>query len=102
MKTLQIEKYILETLMPDLVGHDRRPAAFLVFLFLWMETRGSRSASVQISLRDMSEGTGLSKRAVQSAIATLRRRHLVTVTRDSPTSIPVYQVNRPWHRRLKG
>lgn len=96
MKTLNIERYVIETLMPDLVGHDRQPAAFLVYLFLWMESRGSRPPRAQISLRDLSEGTGLSRRSVQSALARLRRRRLVSVTRVNPTAVPVYQVNRPW------
>lgn len=85
--------------MPDLVGHDRQPAAFVVFLYLWMATRDKRVPEVRASLRDIAEGTGLSKRGVQSAIAKLRRRRLITVDRGSVTAIPVYRVHRPWFRR---
>jgi hypothetical protein len=31
--TVPIDAYILDTLMRDLVGHDRQPSAFLVYLF---------------------------------------------------------------------
>lgn len=85
--------------MPDLVGHDRQPAAFLVFLFLWMESLGNRRSRVQVSLGNISEGTGCSKRTVQSAIARLRRRRLITVKKDSATAVPTYEINRPWQRR---
>ena len=32
--------YVLDTLMADLVGHDRQPSAFLVYLHLWRRTAG--------------------------------------------------------------
>jgi hypothetical protein len=34
MSKLMPDEYVVDVLMPDLVGHDRRPAAFIVFLFL--------------------------------------------------------------------
>ena len=34
MRMLSLDFYIVETLLPDLVGHDRRPSAFLVYLAL--------------------------------------------------------------------
>jgi hypothetical protein len=34
MKTIVLDRYVLESLMVDLVGHDRRPAAFLLYLAL--------------------------------------------------------------------
>jgi len=99
MKILSVDRYVVETLMPDLVGHDRQPAAFLVFLYLWMETRGRRVPELQVSLREIAECTGLSKRSVQSAITRLRARRLVSVRRASATAVPVYRVNRPWRSR---
>ena len=33
-KTIPIDDYILDTLLRDLTGHDRKPAAFLVYLWL--------------------------------------------------------------------
>jgi hypothetical protein len=93
-----IDAYVLETLMPDLVGHDHQPSAFVVYLFLWHRTAGTRGRGAPISLRAIAEGTGLSKRGVQSALALLRRRRLVTVARASATATPVYRVLRPWIR----
>ena len=88
-----IDSYILDTLMPDLVGHDHRPSAFLVYLYLWRH-RSNRLAVH--SLRAIAEGTGLSKRAVQDGLARLERRRLVTISRRSITAVPEYRVLRPW------
>ncbi|MEP6763031.1 MAG: helix-turn-helix domain-containing protein [Gemmatimonadaceae bacterium] len=98
MKTVELDAYVLETLMPDLVGHDRAPSALLVFLFLWIQTRGAGVASIQLSLVDIAIGTGLSKRAVQDALARLLKRKLISIQRDGITAVPVYAVKRPWVR----
>jgi hypothetical protein len=95
---LQIDDYIIDTLMGDLLGHDRQPSAFVVYLLLWRETYGRRRATVQIPLLDIAERTGLSKRSVQSALGWLVRRKLVAVARESITAVPVYTVMQPWHR----
>jgi hypothetical protein len=95
---LPLDAYVLDVLMPDLVGHDRRPSAFLVYLLLWRRTDGGRTADVPLTLRELADGTGLVKRSVQSAIDTLERRRLVTVTRDSITAVPRYSIGRPWRR----
>jgi hypothetical protein len=96
---ISIDPYVVETLMPDLVGHDRRPSAFLVYLFLWMQTNAGRTRSEALPLRVLAEGTGMSKRSVQNALRTLARRRLVTITHDGPTSAPTFTVHRPWARR---
>jgi len=31
---LPVDAYVIDVLMPDLIGHDRRPAAFAVYLYL--------------------------------------------------------------------
>ncbi len=90
-----IDPYIIDTLMPDLVGHDRRPSAFLVYLYLWRH-RSSR-AGIH-SLRAIAEGTGLSKRAVQDGLSRLEQRRLVTISRASITAVPGYKIHRPWDR----
>ena len=97
MEQVGIDRYVLETLMPDLVGHDRQPSAFLVYLFLWTET-GEGVRSVAVNLRSISEGTGLSKRAVQDALDTLKHRRLVNVERESITAISEYTILMPWRR----
>jgi hypothetical protein len=68
---MEIDGYVIETLMPDLVGHDRHPAAFLVYILLWARTRDASGAWTSIALQEMAEGTGLSKRAVQTALKRL-------------------------------
>jgi hypothetical protein len=84
--------------MADLVGHDRQPSAFLVYLFLWRRTHGNDSEEAQVSLLDIAIGTGLSKRAVQEALRLLAKRRLVSIQREGITAIPVYTVRRPWVR----
>ena len=100
MNTLLIDTYMLDTLMADLVGHDRQPSAFLVYLFLWRRTHGSGETAVQVSLLDITVGTGLSKRAVQEALRTLSGRRLLSIQRESITAIPIYEVLRPWVRSM--
>jgi DNA-binding transcriptional ArsR family regulator len=100
--SLAVDDYVVRTLMPDLVGHDRQPSAFIVYLFLWQQTDGGRDRNVAISLRAIAEGTGLSKRAVQMALTVLARRRLVTTRRDGPTAIPAYTLHRPWARKGGG
>jgi DNA-binding transcriptional ArsR family regulator len=99
VNTIPVDDYVLETLMPDLVGHDRSPSAFLVYLHLWHRTAGARDRRTPVSLARMAEDTGLSKSAVQAALRLLKRRKLVKAERDSPTAVPVYEVLRPWVRR---
>jgi DNA-binding GntR family transcriptional regulator len=96
---LDLDPYVVDTLMPDLVGHDRQPSAFLVYLLLWRLTHGADVASAQVALRDLAEGTGLSKRAVQEALARLAKRRLIEVARDGITAVAVYTVLQPWRRR---
>jgi hypothetical protein len=101
VSTVEIDSYVVETLLPDLVGHDRQPSAFLVYLYLWYRMRDAvpRSRAIALSLRALAEGTGLSKRAVQSAVALLERRKLVAIVRAGPTAIPEYAIQRPWAAR---
>ncbi len=100
MRRLTVDAYVLETLMADLVGHDRHPSAFLVYLYLWARTAGSRSRRRRVALshQRMAEDTGLSKSAVQSAVRALVRRRLLRAERASRTAVPEYFVLRPWMR----
>lgn len=90
---VEIDTYVLDVLMRDLVGHDRSPSAFLVYLFLWRRTRDGET---RLTLRRIAENTGLSKRGVQDAIGHLESRKLLRVTRESITAVPEYAVLRPW------
>jgi hypothetical protein len=94
----RLDDYILDALMRDLVGHDRQPSAFLVYLFLWNETHGKKQATTQLALIDIAQGVGLSKRGVQDALGHLGKRKLIAVERESITAVPVYTVLRPWRR----
>jgi len=98
MSGVAIDEYVLDTLMADLVGHDRQPSAFIVYLLLWRRTHGAGHPTAQVSLFDLSLGTGLSKRAVQEALRWLSKRRLISLRRAGITAIPVYSVRRPWVR----
>jgi len=88
-----LDNYVFEVLMRDLVGHDRRPSAFLVYLAI--EAFGNEGRR-PVSHAELAEQTGLSKRAVQDAINHLEGRSLVQVTRRGLTEAPSYKAVRPW------
>lgn len=94
-----IDDYILDVLMRDLVGHDRAPSAFVVYVFLWRASAGTRPRSVRVSHSAIAGETGLSKSAVQSALRRLTKRKLLRSVRETPTSTPLHYVLRPWVRR---
>lgn len=96
--SIALDPYILDTLMADLVGHDRQPSAFLVYLALTRRALGPNRSQVTIALQDIAEATGLSKRTVQTALAHLVYRRCLVVERTSLTSVPTYTVLRPWRR----
>src|SRR5687767_205407 len=95
---LALDLYLTDVLMRDLVGHDRAPSAFLVYLWLWRMSRGEGRKRIGASLQTIATQTGLSKSAVQAAVRRLKRRRLVTATRACSTAAPVYQVLEPWRR----
>src|SRR5438270_85027 len=41
MPSVEVDSYVIDILLPDLVGHDRQPSAFLVYLFLWRRSHES-------------------------------------------------------------
>lgn len=96
---IAIDEYVLDVLLPDLVGHDRSAPAFIVYLVLWTALFRSGERRIPMSLRQIAEASGLSKSAVQKAIRLLVGRHLILVRRLSPTSTPEYELARHWLRR---
>jgi hypothetical protein len=99
----KLDDYVLDSLMRDLVGHDRRPVCFLVYLWLAAEQQHQKKA-VRISYRDLAESIGVSKSSAQAAVGWLVRRKLLSVTRASVTATPSYVVQTPWksdHRRAR-
>jgi hypothetical protein len=99
MYHVAIDDYVLDVLLPDLAGHDRSPAAFLVYLILWTHVFRAERRAIEVSLQSLSARTGLSKSAVQGAIRLLRSRALIRVTKASPTAVPQYELIRHWLRR---
>src|ERR1700744_1625852 len=99
MNHIAIDEYVLDVLMPDLVGHDRSAPAFLVYLVLWTVLFRSGAPRARMSLSQLAEARGLSKPAGQRAVRLLTRGHLVQVGRRSATSAPEYELIRHWLRR---
>jgi hypothetical protein len=95
-ETISIDDYVLDVLMRDLVGHDQKPAAYLVYLYLYGQVARKKWNPVAASLRTIGDATGLSKSAVQIALAHLRRRQLIATTTDHVTATPRHRVLRHW------
>jgi DNA-binding GntR family transcriptional regulator len=98
-RPLRVDAYVVDVLMRDLAGHDRSPAAFLVYLLLWRRTRGESVKTAELSHADIAEETGLSRSAVQQALRILRRRGLVKSKRRHETATPEHRVVRTWRPR---
>jgi len=97
-QTVPIDDYVLDVLMRDLIGHDQKPAAYLVYLYLYGHAARTKWKPVIASLRTVADATGLSKSAVQIALATLRRRELIVTTREHATATPRHRVLRHWRK----
>ncbi len=97
----QVDDYILDTLLRDLTGHDRRPAAFLVYVWLVGE-QSRRNEAVAISYQELAESTGLSRSSVQASVRWLVRRKLLASSKANATAIPSYKVLFPWRHRAGG
>ena len=94
----RFDPYILDVLMPDLVGHDRSPAAFVVYLYLLGKAGRARRDTVAASLQTIATETGLSKSAVQIALRHLGRRGLLDADVEATVTNPVRRVLQPWIR----
>jgi DNA-binding MarR family transcriptional regulator len=97
--TFRMDRYVVDVLLRDLVSHDRSPSTFLVYFFLAAKCGAVRGGKVSLSLADIADRTGLSKRAVQTALLRLRRRHLIQSTQEHRTATPVHAVLRPWRAK---
>ena len=93
---MTIDDYVVDVLMRDLVGHDREPTSFLIYLWLTLENGRSRRERVQASYQTIADSIGVSKSAAQTGIRWLLRRKLIEVRKSSPTAVPAYRVLRPW------
>jgi hypothetical protein len=95
---LQIDPHVVDVMLPDLVGHDKRPSSFVLYLWLYAMTKGVGRKSAHFSYQMLTDRTGLSKRAVQRAVSHLAGRQLLKVARKSATAVPEYSVLTPWIR----
>ena len=94
----EIDEYVTDVLMRDLVGHDKRPVSFLVYL--WLAAEGQRrGGEVQISYQELAESIGVSKSSAQTSVGWLVQRRLLKATKASATAVPRYEVESPWRKR---
>jgi hypothetical protein len=98
MTQITLDAYVFDGLLPDIVGHDRRPASFIVYVHLYRLACAHSNWSVRVSHQMIADATGLSRSAVQSALSHLQGRQLIATTRAHPTAIPQHRVLRPWLR----
>ena len=98
-KTLSIDDYVLDVLMRDLIGHDQKFAAFMVYLHLYGQAARNKWRRISASARTIADATGLSKSAVHAALIHLRRRQLIATTADHVTATPRHRVLRHWRTR---
>lgn len=94
------DDYILDVLMRDLVGHDRKPASFLVYLWLASE-QARRRSEVRVSYEEMAESIGISKSSAQAAVRWLLKRKLLAVKKQTVTATPCYAVRSPWREAAR-
>ena len=90
--SIEIDPYVIDVLLPDLVGHDRRASAYLVYLVV------AASPSGRLAIGYGHERAGVSRRSAQAAVAHLRRRGLLAIRRGGATETSEYQALRPWRR----
>jgi hypothetical protein len=95
---VKLDPYITDILMRDLVGHDRRPASILVYIWLAAEQQ-RRASAVSISYQELAESIGISKSSAQSAVGWLIRRKFLSAARATVTATPAYKVLTPWRSR---
>src|SRR5262245_12259965 len=98
MREIAVDSYLLDGLLPDLAGHDRRLASFVIYLYLYRQASEQPNWSVRMSHQSIATATGLSRSAVQSALAHLQNRQLIATSRAHPTAVPLHRVLRPWLR----
>lgn len=96
-----LDPYVLDVLMPDLVGHEHAPSAFLIYVYLWHRIEAADGRAVQLSYATIALETGLSRITAQRAIALLLCRQLISATSASRTAVPGYLVLRPWAARKR-
>jgi hypothetical protein len=92
------DDYVIDVLMRDLVGHDRRVVSFLVYLWFTSEQGKEQRKGhvVEASYRQIAECIGVSKSSAQAAVGWLIKRKLLVSTKKTVTATPRYKVLTPW------
>ncbi len=98
--SVELDRYVIDVLMRDLVGHDKKPSAFVVYLFLVVRAEREVRSRVSCSLSAITNATGLSKTSVQGALRHLQMRGLIASSKSGPTAVPEYRLVRHWRRRM--
>jgi CRP-like cAMP-binding protein len=98
MVQIPLDPYIIDCLLPDLVGHDRRLSSFIIYLYLYRHASQASNWAVHMSHQSIATATGLSRSAVQQALTHLQSRQLIDTSRAHPTAVPLHRVLRPWLR----
>ena len=97
-RDVPIDDYVLDVLMRDLIGHDQKPAAYLVYLHLYGQAARSKWRPISASVRMIADATGLSKSAAHAALTHLRRRQLIATSADHVTATPRHRILRHWRK----
>ena len=71
--TLAFDAYVVDILMPDLVGHDRKPSAFVVYLYLAGFAKRTGRDRVSASLETIAVKTDRKSTRLNSSHSTLSR-----------------------------
>jgi CRP-like cAMP-binding protein len=98
MEEITLDAYLFDCLLPDLVGHDRRLASYIIYLYLYRQASQHTTWSIRMSHQSIAAATGLSRSAVQSALTHLQSRQLIDSSRAHATAVPLHRVLRPWLR----
>ncbi len=69
---ITLDDYVVDVLMRDLVGHDRRLVSFLVYL--WFAAEQRRGEVVEASYQQIAESIGVSKSSAQAAVGWLIKK----------------------------
>ena len=60
MAQIALDTYVFDSLMPDLIGHDRRLSSFIVYVTLYRQASQHGNWSVHLSHQSIAAATGLS------------------------------------------
>ena len=95
---ITLDAYLFDCLLPDLVGHDRRAASFIIYLHLYRHASQQANWSVRLSISRLPPPLASHKAPSKRTSAHLQNRQLIATSRAHPTAVPLHRVLRPWLR----